>query len=100
MGKVVNTTNILDNSMYLKAELKDDFNVENYYLSSLQHKINAEWDYRYNKIHLSEEKVFGSEVFYPTEAVMTNVYSDTLKKVLSDDWKRLTFKDICYRFIS
>lgn len=96
MGKVVDTTNILDNSMYLKAELKDDFNKENYYLSSLQHKINAEWDYRYNKIHLSEEKVFGSEVFYPTEAVMTNVYSDTLKKVLSDDWKRLTFKDITH----
>lgn len=94
MGKVVNTTDILDSSMYLKAELKDDFNKENYYLSSLQHKINAEWDYRYNKVHLEEEKVFGSEIFYPTEAVLTNVYSDTLKKVLSDDWKRLTFRNI------
>lgn len=94
MGKVVNTTDVLDSSMYLKAELVDDFNETNYYLSSLQHKINAEWDYRYNKIHLEEEKVFGSENFYPTEAVLTNVYSDTLKKVLSNDWKRLTFRDI------
>ena len=94
MGKVVNTTDILDSSMYLKAELKDDFDETNYYLSSVQHKINAEWDYRYNKIHFEEEKVFGSEIFYPTEAVLTNVYSDTLKKVLSDDWKRLTFRDI------
>lgn len=94
MGKVVNTTDVLDSSMYLKAELKDDFDKTNYYLSSLQHKINAEWDYRYNKIHLEEEKVFGSEIFYPTEAVLTNVYSETLKKVLTDDWKRLTFRDI------
>lgn len=94
MGKVVNTTDVLDSSMYLKAELKDDFDKTNYYLSSLQHKINAEWDYRYNKIHLEEEKVFGSEIFYPTEAVLTNVYSETLKKVLTNDWKRLTFRDI------
>ena len=96
MGKVVNTTSILDSSMYLKANLTDDFDETNYYLSSLQHKINAEWDYRYNKIHLEEEKIFGSEIFYPVEALLTNVYSDTLKKVLSDDWKHLVFKDIKY----
>ena len=96
MGKVVNTTDILDSSMLLKANLKDDFDETNYYLSSLQHKINAEWDYRYNKVHLEEEKIFGSEIFYPTEAVLTDVYSETLKKVIADDWKRLTFRDITH----
>ena len=54
MGKVINSTNI-DSSALLKAKLPNNLQTDNYYLESLQHKINYEWEYRFNRFDIEEE---------------------------------------------
>ena len=45
---VINTTNVIDSSMYLKAKLPKNMVGENYYIENLQDKRNKDWAYRYN----------------------------------------------------
>ena len=47
---VINTTNVIDSSMYLKAKLPKNMVGENYYIENLQDKRNKDWAYRYNVV--------------------------------------------------
>lgn len=96
MGKVIDTTNIIDSSMYLKARVPKNMVKNNYYLDALQKKIEKEWTYRYNVVDIEEEKICGSNEFTPVEAVIQTAYDTYQKTVMGDDWKRLVFKDIKY----
>lgn len=93
MGKVINSTNI-DSSALLKAKLSNDLQTDNYYLESLQHKINYEWEYRFNRFDIEEENSFGSEQYHPLEVIIDTVYDEKLKTELSNDWRKLIFRDI------
>jgi len=94
MGQIIDTTNIIDSSMKVKARTPKNMVIENEYLTKIQQKINYEWNYRYNHVDIEEEDIFGSEEYTPIEVVVQSVYSDTLKKVMSDDWKKLVFRNI------
>lgn len=94
MGKVIDTTDIIDSSMSLNARIPKNMSMNNYYLDAKQKKINREWKYRYNVVDIEEENIFGSEKFDPVEVVIQTVYDINQKTVSSDDWKKLIFKDI------
>jgi hypothetical protein len=103
MGKIINTTGILDSSIFQKAKLDKNFVSDNYYIQTYQAKIDSDWDYKPNRIDLEEEidekneesNPEGTLDFYPIEAVINSVYAER-GKVLSDNWKRLIFKDMQY----
>ena len=95
MGKVFDSTNsfsIFEN----KSRTPKNMSKNNYYLKNLQNKINDEWKYLPNIIDIEEEKEFGSETYKQVEVKIQNVYDEKLKKTLSDDWKKINFRDIQY----
>ena len=68
-------------------------NKNNYYLRSMQDKLNVDFLYRYDAFDIGEEKEAGSLDFTAVyEAAVTTAITDRGKK-LSDDWKHLVFKD-------
>lgn len=96
---VIDTTNVIDNSIYLKASLKGNMVGDNYYIENLQDKRDEEWEYRYNRVDIEEE--LKKQIAYtkenpnytPIEAVITNVKSDKGKD-MGTDWAHLAFRDL------
>ena len=94
MGKVVNTTNLIDTSTCLHTNLDKNMVADNYYLMSIQDKIDYEWEYRANRVDIQEETGYGTEKYTDIESVIESVYDAKNKTNLSDDWKKLIFKNI------
>lgn len=96
---LIDTTNTLNNSIFLKANLSDNKVSENYYIQNLQWKRDSEWEYRANKVWIEEETekqisyTKDEPVYTPIDVVIDHVRVDT-GEVLSDDWCRLTFRDL------
>ena len=72
---------------------------DNYYIESLQSKIDAEWNYRHNVVDIEEENnkqvSYSAQkpVYTPVEVVIQHVITDKGVK-LADDWKKLVFRDV------
>lgn len=96
MGKVIDTTNLVDSSTCLNTNLEPNFISDNYYLSSIQDKIDYEWDFRANRIDIKEENVAGSEIYTDVQVAIDTVFNDKTKTTMSDDWRRIIFKDITH----
>ena len=95
MGKIVKNNN-LQNIMANSPTFEKNHNKDNYYISSMQAKVNDVFEYRFNAFDIEEETVNGSLNFdMPVEAAITTAITDRGKK-LSEDWKKLTFKDISH----
>ena len=92
MGKVVNTTNIVDTT-YLLSQTPKNLVPDNYWLRELQEKVDADWRFRPNRVDVEEETAPGEEQYTPLEVVIQSVRDDKGTKV-SDDWRRVVFKDI------
>lgn len=96
---VINTTDIIDSSIYLKANLKDNMVGDNYYIENLQYKRNADWEFRSNKIRIEEElhkqSNYSSKLpnYTPIEVVIRSV-KDEKGKDLGCDWAQIAFKDL------
>lgn len=93
--KVVNTTYTSD-SYYLLSQTPGNMKKDNYWLKELQDKVNADWRFRPNRVDIEQETGFGTEEYSPLEVVMQSVRDDKGNKI-SDDWRRLVFKDIRYK---
>lgn len=91
MGKIFNSTNLKD-PRYLFSQTPTDFREDNYYINSLQMKIDADWPYRPNRKWIEEENGPGTENYAPLEVVIQTIKSDKGEAV-SDDWYRVVFKD-------
>lgn len=94
MGKVIDSTNILSSSMSLKSHVYKNMDKNNHYLKTLQQKLDYDWKYRYNIVDIEEENIFASQKYNDIEVAIQGIYSVTQKKILSDDWKTIIFKDI------
>lgn len=92
MRKVINTTDVVDNS-YLLSQTPKNYAKDNYWLNELQEKVNSDWELRPNRVDIEEEQGFGSEEYKPLEVVIQSVRDDKGTKI-SDDWRRVVFKDI------
>ena len=87
----IDSTNIKD-TRYLYSQTPPDFRKDNYYLNTLQMKIDADWPYRPNRKWVDEETEAGSETYIPLEVVIQTVKNDK-GEAISDDWYRLVFRD-------
>lgn len=96
---VINTTDVIDSSMFLKARLDKNMVGTNYYIENLQHKRNADWNYRYNVVGIEEE--LHKQVNYtnertsytPIDVVITEVKNDR-GEPLGTDWAHIAFRDL------
>jgi hypothetical protein len=88
---IIDSTNIRD-TRELYSQTPPDFSKHNYYLNTLQMKIDADWPYRPNRKWVEEELEAGSEVYKPLEVVIQTVKNDK-GETISDDWYRLVFRD-------
>ena len=93
---VINTTDVIDSSMFLKAKLDKNMVGSNYYIENLQHKRNLDWRYRYNVVGIEEELV--KQLCYtnrrtsytPIDAVITEVKTDRGNRLGSLGFSRFT----------
>lgn len=88
---VYDTSKMRDTS-HLFSQTPPNFVKGNYYLDSLQMKVDADWPFRPNRKWIEEEKCAGTELYEPIEVVVQTVKNDKGEAV-SDDWYRLVFKD-------
>lgn len=70
-----------------------NYNIDNYYLRELQDKVDAEWDYRPNRVQVEYETVKNSDKWSPIEVVSQSVKNEKGKDV-SEDFLNLVFRDI------
>ena len=96
MGKVINTTYI-PNTYNMLSQTPKNIVEKNYYLQTLQDKVEADWEYRYNVVDIEQEMTTGEGDYVPLEAVIQSIKNDK-GTVVSDDIVGLTFKDILYDF--
>lgn len=94
MGKVYDTTNSTL-SYNLVSQTPKNFKKDNYYLHSMQDKIDYDWEYRPNRVDVEQETGKGEESYFPMEVVIQTVHGDKGTKI-SDDVRRLVFRDISY----
>ena len=98
---VINTTNVIDSSMYLKAKLPKNMVGENYYIENLQDKRNKDWAYRYNVVGIEEEIAkplkYTCELpaYTPVDVVIRSVKGERGED-LGTDWEELSFRDLNY----
>lgn len=98
---IINTTNIIDDSIFLKAKLKKNMVGDNYYIENAQQQRDAKWDFLPNRIDIEEESNKQIEYtnedpnYTPIEAVITSV-KDEKGKSLGSDYANLVFKNINY----
>ena len=96
MGRVYNSTDVPDSTIFL-SQTPPNYDKKDYWLHITQQKVNADWDYRFNRAMVEQETEVGSNEFNPLEVVVQSVKTDTNNTTLSDDWRRLVFRDISYR---
>lgn len=99
---IYDTSNTLDNSIFLKAKLDKNMVGSNYYIENLQAKRDKDWEYRYNVVDIEEE--LNKQVSYtnedacytPIEAVITNVKSDKGQD-LGTDFAHIAFRNLKHK---
>ena len=67
---ILNTTDIVDSSIMLKARLKHNMVGDNYYIQNLQYKRDQDWEYRYNTVDIEEEKDRQVDLFFKQQNAM------------------------------
>ena len=98
---VIDTTTVIDSSMFLKARLPKNMVGENYYIENLQDKRNKDWAYRYNVVGIEEEIQRQLEYtcelpsYTPIDVVIRSVKSERGED-LGTDWAELSFRDLKY----
>ena len=95
MGRVIDTTN-QPTTYELKTQTPKNYSLDNYFLNELQEKVWADWEYRPNRADVEQETGVGTEQYFPLEVVVQNIKNDKGEKV-SDDYKRLVFREINYK---
>lgn len=90
--KVINITHSANRHDILSQTPKN-YDENNYFLKELQDKVNAEWEYRPNRVDIEYESVWGEQTFSPLEVVVQSVKSEKGEPI-SDDFRRIVFRDI------
>lgn len=94
MGKIIDSAFTTD-SYYLFSQTPKNIGPDNYYIASLQEKVNADWEYRYNVVDVEQEQTIGGNDYKPMEVVIQSIKNDKGQAV-SDDIAGLVFRDILY----
>ena len=94
MGKIMKSAFTTD-SYYLFSQTPKNIGPDNYYIASLQEKVDADWEYRYNVVDVEQEQTIGGNDYKPMEVVIQSIKNDKGQTV-SDDIAGLAFRDILY----
>ena len=70
-----------------------NYSDDNYFLKQLQHKVNADWKYRPNRVDIEYEKDWGRSTWEPIEVVIQTVKTEK-GTAISNDVKNIVFKYI------
>ena len=96
---IIDTTDVIDSSIYLKAQLKHNMVGENYYIENLQDKRNADWEFRYNVVDIEEE--LHKQINYTKELpcytpidVVIQSAKDEMGEELGTDYAVLAFREL------
>lgn len=95
MGKIIDTT-FTRNPYNLISQTPPNLKKDNYYMHTLQDKVDADWEYRPNKVDVEREQTIGESDYTPLEVVIQTIRNDKGEKV-SDNIRRLVFRDIKYQ---
>ena len=96
---LVDTTKVIDNSIFLKAKLDKNMVGSNYYIENLQYKRDKDWEFRYNVVGIEEENEkqcdYTNELpnYTPIDVAIRTVKSDKGKD-LGLDWANIAFKNL------
>jgi len=93
--KVINTTHAA-NRYDILSQTPENYNRDNYFLRELQEKVNADWPYRPNRVDIEFENAWGKQTYSPIEVVIQSVRSEKGTEI-SDDYKKIVFRDILER---
>ncbi len=96
---LIDTSNVIDSSIFLKAKLDKNMVGSNYYIENLQNKRDKDWEMRYNVVEIEEE--LEKQIYYtpdivnytPIEAVIRNVKS-IKGEDMGTDWANISFRDL------
>lgn len=97
MGKRIIDTTYIPNAYNMLSQTPKNIVRKNYYLQTLQDKVDADWEYRYNVVDIEQEMTIGAGDYSPLEVVVQSIKNDKGKAV-SDDIMGLVFRDILYDF--
>lgn len=89
---VINTTDTL-NGLELISQTPANQGSDNYFIKTLQDKVNEDWRFRPNHFVIEIEKGFGTEKYEPIEMVLQSVKNDNGSEI-SQDFLRAVSKDI------
>jgi len=94
---VYDTTMTGTNSYTLVSQNSKNFDRDtNFYLRTMQDKIDSDWNMRSNRVDLEIEDEKGAEKYSPLEVVIQTV-KDEKGKVISDDVRKVVFRDIMFK---
>ena len=101
MSKIIDTTDFVDTSMMYKSKLSKNFFGDNYWIESMQNKIDADWRFASNVVDMKEQDiekneqgyVIGKPKYHDIEVRINAVYDEKGLK-LSDDYKNLIFQKV------
>ena len=86
---LVDTTSVIDNSIFLKAKLDKNMVGSNYYIENLQYKRDKDWEFRYNVVGIEEENE--KQCDYTNELPNYTPIDVAIRAVKSDKGKDLDF---------
>ena len=90
--KVVNITHSA-NKYDILSQTPKNYNKDNYFLKELQDKVDAEWNYRPNRVDVEYESEWGEQKWSPLEVVVQSVISEKGTNI-SNDTRNLVFRNI------
>ena len=96
---ILDTSNVIDSSIFLKAKLDKNMVGSNYYIENLQDKRDADWEFRYNLVgieaELNKQIKYTQEIpsYTPIDVVIRNVKS-IKGEDMGTDWANISFRDL------
>lgn len=90
-----NTSNKKASSYIMVSQSPKDYVNDNYFLKEFQDKVNADWRFRPNRVDVEQEIKRGTDKYKTMEVVIQSVKTDS-GMVISDDWRRIVFREINY----
>lgn len=93
MGRKYNSAN-MPPDYFLLTQTPKNYDPNNYFIKELQQKVLYDWCRAPNRIDVEYENVWGEQKYIPMEVIAQTVKPDNNNTVISDDWRRLVFKNI------
>ena len=93
--KVIDITHS-PNKYDILSQTPANYSEDNYFLKELQEKVDADWEYRPNRIDIEYENEWGKQSYSPIQVVVQSVKSEK-GQVISDDIRNIVFRNIFER---